>query len=198
MRKTLLLILVMASLAVTAGAQTSYNSWSAAVQASRSRGLPMVAVFEQSGCPDCARMNQSLASNRARQALRNTIRVRLQYHSNESLADRFGISATPTLLVFAPGKTNDPIFREVGSMTVDQLVSLGRSLASYSAPPAQERRAKPTPAPGREAARRRSATPPGQEQRVTRQETRAEQRARQAAADQAAAMAAQAAVYYYY
>ena len=157
----------------------------------------MVAVFEQSGCPDCARMNQSLASNRARQALRNTIRVRLQYHSNESLADRFGISATPTLLVFAPGKTNDPIFREVGSMTVDQLVSLGRSLASYSAPPAQERRAEPASAPRREGTRDRSASAP-RKQPPPRQETRAERRARETAAEEATAMAAQAAVYYYY
>ena len=197
MRKILLLTIVMATLAVAAGAQTTYNSWSAAVQASRSRGLPIVAVFEQSGCPDCSRMNQALASGRTRQALRNTIRVRLQYHSNQSLADRFGISATPTLLVFAPGKTDDPIFREVGSMSVDQLVSLGRSLASYSAPAAQERRAEPTPAPAREASREQSASD-RREQSEPRQETRAERRAREAAAEEAAAMAARAAVYYYY
>lgn len=196
MRKILLLTIVMATLAVTAGAQSTYSSWSAAVQASRSRGLPIVAVFEQSGCPDCSRMNQALASGRTRQALRNTIRVRLQYHSNQSLADRFGISATPTLLVFAPGKTDDPIFREVGSMSVDQLVSLGRSLASYSAPAAQERRAEATPAPAREASREQSSA--RLEQPEPRQETRAERRAREAAAEEAAAMAARAAVYYYY
>ena len=196
MRKILLLTIVMATLAVAAGAQTTYSSWSAAVQASRSRGLPIVAVFEQSGCPDCSRMNQALASGRTRQALRNTIRVRLQYHSNQSLADRFGISATPTLLVFAPGKTDDPIFREVGSMSVDQLVSLGRSLASYSAPAAQERRAEPTPAPAPEASREQSSA--RLEQPEPRQETRAERRAREAAAEEAAAMAARAAVYYYY
>ena len=130
MRKIALLIVALTLSAGFASAQSLYSSWSSAVNASRSSGKPIMVVFEQNGCPDCSRMNRNLSASQARQALSNVIRVRLEYRSNQSLADRFGISATPTTLVFAPNNTSDPIFREVGAMSVEAIAGLGRSLNS--------------------------------------------------------------------
>lgn len=130
MRKTILFLIALTLSTGFASAQSLYSSWSSAVSASRSSGKPMMVIFEQAGCPDCSRMNRSLAASQARQALSNVIRVRLEYRSNQTLANRFSIGATPTTLVFAPNETSDPIFREVGAMSVDAIAALGRSLNS--------------------------------------------------------------------
>ena len=104
----------------------------------------MMVVFEQNGCPDCSRMNRNLSASQARQALNNVIRVRLEYRSNQTLADRFGIGATPTTLVFAPNNPSDPIFREVGAMSVDAIAGLGRSLNSRYGSGAEKQKASET------------------------------------------------------
>ncbi len=144
MRKIALLIVALSLSVGMAGAQSMYNSWSSGASASRSSRKPMMVIFEQVGCPDCARMNKNLSASQARQALKNVVRVRLEYRSNQELADRFDIGATPTTLVFAPGNTSDPVFREVGAMSVDAIAGLGRSLNSrYGSPAATPKAAEP-------------------------------------------------------
>ncbi|PKO20071.1 hypothetical protein CVU37_00975 [candidate division BRC1 bacterium HGW-BRC1-1] len=144
MRKITLLIVALSLSAGMAGAQSLYSSWSSAASASRSSNKAMMVVFEQNGCPDCSRMNKNLSASQSRQALKNVIRVRLEYRSNQSLADRFGIGATPTTLVFAPGNTSNPVFREVGAMSIDAIAGLGRSLNSrYGSSAATPKAAEP-------------------------------------------------------
>lgn len=121
-----------------------YSSWGAGVSAAKSSGKPMIVVFEQEGCPDCARMNSVMAGGRVRQALRNAVKVRLEYNDNRNIGSRFGINATPTLLLFSPDTGfGDFLFREEGAMSAGALVSLGRQVDSLCPSAAKPGVAKP-------------------------------------------------------
>jgi len=125
---------LMAGLASPCLAQGWYGSWGGAVEASKRTGMPLIAVFEQEGCPDCARMNSALRSGRVQGALRNAIKVRVEYGSARSIAERYNIRATPTLLLFSPDSGfGDCLFREEGSMSVSELMRLGKSVDSLAA-----------------------------------------------------------------
>ena len=124
----------MAGLASPCLAQGWYGSWGGAVEHPSARGMPLIAVFEQEGCPDCARMNSALRSGRVQGALRNAIKVRVEYGSARSIAERYNIRATPTLLLFSPDSGfGDCLFREEGSMSVSELMRLGKSVDSLAA-----------------------------------------------------------------
>jgi hypothetical protein len=130
-------------------AQGWYGSWSAAVDASKKSGKPLIAVFEQDGCPECQRMESALQSGKARSALRNAVKVRLEYNDARGLAERFGVRATPTLMLFAPDSGfGDCLFREEGAMSVSALVRLGRNVDGLAS-----RAPKQAPAPSQENAK---------------------------------------------
>ncbi len=133
-----------------AAAQGWYSSWGAGVSASKSSGRPLIVIFEQEGCPECEKMNGAMAGGRVRQALRNAIKVRLEYNDNRPLGSRFGINATPTLLLFSPDTGfGDFLFREEGAMSSGALVALGRQVDSlvHSPAPAAAGQAQAASAP---------------------------------------------------
>lgn len=111
-----------------------YTDYEAAVTRARQDHKPLVVLFEHEGCPDCERMNRSLAARASRAALECAVKVRLEFSNNGPVVNRFGISLTPTFLVLRPdGRHMNEVYREVGSMSVERLVQVGSSIRSLAA-----------------------------------------------------------------
>lgn len=93
------------------------------------QGKPLVAIFVQHGCPECDRMDATLAQPSALQALNNAVKVRLEFSQNTTAVHRFGITLTPTFLVLSPAH-NGEVYREVGALTLQRLRQLKPSIDS--------------------------------------------------------------------
>lgn len=129
-----LLLLLLAGTCPARGAAGWGTDWHAAVSTAQSCRRPLIVLFEHEGCPDCARMERSLAASEARKALECAVKVRLEFTHHPELTDRYGVSLTPTFLVFSPeGETLREVYREVGSMSVSRIVQVGRSVEKLAA-----------------------------------------------------------------
>lgn len=125
------LALALWALAGTAAAQggdwlSSFNAGRTSAQRS---GQALLVIVTQDGCSDCDRLYSLLRQGQVQSALGNAVKVRLDYPTNSALADRLGVTATPTVLVFSPESNyRSIVYRKVGSPTSGELVSLGRRI----------------------------------------------------------------------
>ncbi|MBX7247180.1 MAG: thioredoxin family protein [Candidatus Sumerlaeaceae bacterium] len=121
-----------------------YGEWSSALNAAKSSGKPLFVVFAHEGCPECAKLESVLAGERARQALDNAVKLLLEYSDYPQLADRYNVSATPTLILLSPDSNwTRCVYRDVGSQSVAEILAIGRRIDSMVAAP---RKTEPTAA----------------------------------------------------
>lgn len=106
-----------------------FSDWTKATGAAKQDGKALVAVFSSAGCPECAKMESAMSDRKAQSALGKAVKVRLEFSEHRDLASRFGVTATPTLLVFSPDTGfSSYVYREDGVMRVGEIVALGRTM----------------------------------------------------------------------
>jgi thioredoxin-related protein len=140
-RAVALCITFLSLITANASADGWLRDYSSAAAAARESGRPLLLIFEQEGCPDCERLEEVLRMSTAETALRNAVKVKLDYSSYPRLADQFNISATPTivLLQYTDGAFRT-VYRSVGSLQAAAIASLGRRIDSLVNQPRQPRR----------------------------------------------------------
>jgi hypothetical protein len=106
-----------------------YSSYSKAKAAAKRDGRPLLTIVVHEGCPECARMDSALASSRARNALRNAVKCRVEFMSNPQLVNSLGVTLTPTLIVYSHSHGGE-VYRSVGAMSVSGIADVGRSIDS--------------------------------------------------------------------
>jgi thioredoxin-related protein len=133
-----LAILGLALLAVSP-VRAALSGWhddlGAARNAARENGSALIVMFVQEGCPECERMERNASSQRVRSALSGVSKVILEYSDNRSIASRYRIDATPTIMLFTPeGNYSDCIYRYEGALSASSLVALGKRAVSAAKP----------------------------------------------------------------
>lgn len=128
-------VLLAALLLAKVGAFAQFEGWHRDLGSARAeakqRQVPLLIVFVHEGCPVCTELESHLAKSRARQALAPLAKVVLEFMENRGLAARYGVDATPTILVYCP--SGECIYRYEGSLSSAGLASLARrALASCS------------------------------------------------------------------
>lgn len=109
------------------------TSWKTGEKTAKQKQAPLVVIFAHEGCPQCEKMDHALATRKVRTALRNAVKVYLEYTDNASLASRFDVRVTPTLLVFSPATGFDAyIYREEGAMAPRDITVLARTVDSMT------------------------------------------------------------------
>ena len=110
--------------------------------------LPLVVLFVQEGCDDCADMKATLRSPRSRGMFASGRRSLVTIQEHPETVREFGIQRTPTLVVLKPGADGmREVFRQEGSMSPGQLARVDRSVRSIAAiahPPPPPAPAEPT------------------------------------------------------
>jgi len=94
----------------------------------KQRQVPLIILFVHEGCPVCTELESQLATRRARQALAPFAKVVLEFVENRGLAARYGVDATPTILVYCP--SGECVFRYEGALSSAGLASLARRALS--------------------------------------------------------------------
>lgn len=95
---------------------------------------PLVALFAREGCDDCAVMERTLQQSGAVSALSRAVKVRVEFGAQPEIAAQYGVSATPTLLVFTPDTGYSTyVAREDGAASLSTIVALGRVIGASSA-----------------------------------------------------------------
>lgn len=107
------------------------SAWSSAVK----EGKPLIVLFVHHGCPECDRMNATLAQPGAKQALDSAVKVRVEFTSNPAIVSRYDVKLTPTFLVLSPAHDGE-VYREVGALSVERLRQLQPSIESLVSAPA--------------------------------------------------------------
>lgn len=106
-----------------------YTNWNEARDAAKAQGRPLVTLFVHHGCPECDKMDATLAQPAAARTLECAVKARVEFSDNVELIDRFGVQFTPTFLVHAPdGETE--VYREVGALSLDRLRLIQPSIES--------------------------------------------------------------------
>ncbi|MGB9691896.1 MAG: thioredoxin family protein [Candidatus Sumerlaeaceae bacterium] len=127
-----LLWITLPSTGQPAGWQTNLP---AAKARARSEGRPLLILFVLEGCPDCARMERSLADPRAQRALEPFVKVMLEFNEHRDLAVRYGIQYTPTLLVYLPTDNFASCHeRQVGSLSAASIERLAHRILGECQP----------------------------------------------------------------
>lgn len=130
------------------------EKWAPAKEAAQKLGRPLIVIFAQAHCPECQKMDRFLDSRTAQGALRNAVKVRLEFTDYAQLAQHFSITVTPTLLLLTPEtKYQDYVYRQEGALNLAQIVSLGKSVDALAAapPPAESVKPAATPSPSPQA-----------------------------------------------
>lgn len=145
-------IIVVSLITTNALADGWLRDFSSAAAAARESGRPLLLIFEQEGCPDCERLEAVLRRKSSEADLRNAVKVKLDYSSYPRLADQFGVSATPTIvLLHYKNGSFRTVYRSVGSLQAGAITSLGRQIDNLANQPEQPRRtetASPSQRPG--------------------------------------------------
>ncbi len=124
MRAVLLAALLLAKVGAFAQFEGWHRDLGSARAEAKQRQVPLLIVFVHEGCPVCAELESQLATSRARQALAPLAKVVLEFIENRGLAARYGVDATPTILVYCP--TGECVYRYEGSLSPAGLSSLAR------------------------------------------------------------------------
>lgn len=125
----LVLAVVLFAPAVHAQKGDWLENLSAAKAQARAEGRPLLILFILEGCPECARMERSLAASRAKRALEPFVKVRLEFYAHRDLALRYGIEYTPTLIVYVPTDGFSSCReRHVGALSPASLERLSRRI----------------------------------------------------------------------
>lgn len=115
-----------------------HSDWNTALDAAKSSGKPLLAVFAQDSCPECTRFENQVSGSSARTALRNAIKVRVEYNDNPRLAGQMGVKVTPTtVLLTAAGNYETVAFRQQGALGSRTIASLGRTIDRHCNTPRQ-------------------------------------------------------------
>ncbi|MCX7718456.1 MAG: thioredoxin family protein [Candidatus Sumerlaeaceae bacterium] len=151
-RAVALYIILLSLTTANALADGWHTDYSSAAAAARESGRPLLLIFEQEGCPDCERLEAVLRRKSCEADLRNAVKVKLDYSSYPRLADQFGVSATPTIvLLHYKNGAFRTVYRSVGSLQAGAIASLGRRIDNLANQPEQPRRtetASPSQRPG--------------------------------------------------
>jgi len=144
-----------------AGAQGWYADFSSALAAAKSTARPLLLIFEQEGCPDCARLETELRRSTSEAALRNAVKVKLDYSGYPRLANQFNVTATPTVILL---KVNDgalrTVYRKVGSFQAGGIADLGRRIDALAGSTQKRPETKPSEARVQPQDRKPAATRP--------------------------------------
>lgn len=126
-----LIAVALVALGVTTAQGRSLPGWSEnmdmGVSQARSGKAPLVVVFASNTCHACQKYEQVLARQTTSQMLRGAVKVKLELSNNPELANRFGVTHTPTTLVFTPDTSYAaPVYSETGALNAAQLKTLSR------------------------------------------------------------------------
>lgn len=79
------------------------TDFAAAERAAQAKGRPMLVGFFMKNCPPCRAMDRDvLDESKVKDALNSFVTVKVDIDQQIAVAERFGVSATPTFLVVSP------------------------------------------------------------------------------------------------
>ncbi len=119
------------TLPISAQAQRVFSDFGSAESAAKAAGKPLLVIFEQEGCPDCARLESALRGGTAQAALNDAIIAKLMYQDFPRIAARYNVKVTPTT-VLVDTRRGSVVLRREGSMGSGELVALGRRISGMS------------------------------------------------------------------
>ena len=111
-----------------------HHDLASARQEARSSHKSLLILFVHEGCPECARMERSLASSQAQQALEPFAKAVLEFDENRDIALRYNIEFTPTLLIYGPDG-GGCLVRHVGALSSSGISQLARRILAKTATP---------------------------------------------------------------
>jgi len=117
------------------------TDWNTAQARATKEGRPLVAIFVHHGCPECDKLDATLARPDALHLFDNAVKARIEFTENAEIVHRFGVKLTPTFLVFSPAH-NGEVYREVGALSLERLQMLKPSIDGLVTEPRSEPGAK--------------------------------------------------------
>lgn len=109
-----------------------YSSFESASRQSQRTGKPLFVLLARTGCHACEEMEANLRSSAARHALNNAVKVRCETSENPALTARYAAGGTPTTVIFAAGNYQNPIYTYTGTMDINTIQQVGRSMESLN------------------------------------------------------------------
>lgn len=114
-----------------------HSSFDAAWASAYKQGRPLVVLFVHHGCPECDKMDATLANPAAQATLECAVKARIEFSTNADIVTRLGVKFTPTFLVFSPTSKTE-VYREVGALSLDRLRLIQPSIESLVTEPPSE------------------------------------------------------------
>lgn len=114
---------------ILSGWSTSFES---AVRQSKSNDKPLMLLIAREGCPACVQMEATLSKSINARALSDAVRVRVESTVEQDLSSRFAAGGTPTIVIFASGNYDTPVYTYTGVMDGSAIRQLGASLRSMA------------------------------------------------------------------
>lgn len=121
-----------ASTAQGAGLSGWNSSFVSAVNQSRNSEKPLMLLIAREGCPACIQMEANLSKSVNARALSDAVKVRVESTSEQDLSAKFAAGGTPTVVIFASGNYQTPIYTYTGVMDGQTIRQLGASLRSMA------------------------------------------------------------------
>jgi len=117
------------------------TDWNEAWARATKEGRPLVTIFVHHGCPECDKLDATLARPDAQHLFDNAVKARIEFTEKAEIVHRFGVKLTPTFLVFSPAH-NGEVYREVGALSLERLQMLKPSIDGLVTEPRPEPGAK--------------------------------------------------------